>query len=83
MDSADHYWLQVSRDGTEQRYQNKPDVPALFVTLAGGVETTRTFNPRTMVGPWHARLMVRPRGSGWVVSDESHDAFTVWQRPRI
>jgi hypothetical protein len=79
------FWLHVRADGSELRFAHEPtDVRSLRVEtieIAPGkwVEETRTYTVENE-GLVHEIIMVKPRGAGWKLHDESSDNWTVWRR---
>jgi hypothetical protein len=74
------YWLHVTADMREQRFDRKPRLHALrVIVLDGGIEETRTTSIDT---GYEEIIFVRPRGNDWELFDATDDAFSVWRRPR-
>lgn len=74
------YWLHVDADGLEHRLDRELKHLSLHVIVADGVETVTTRCYPTFFGPWPGFAGKKPRGSGWVLVDTSHDRYNVWQR---
>lgn len=80
------YWLHVTADGTERRYDRLPIGAMVRETLRidvkDGFETTITSNLVHYGAVSLTYTTVRPRGEGWVKLDTSSDKWTSWRRER-
>ena len=67
-------------DGVELRLDYEMPRESHRVTVADGFETTITRDLR--IGG-EDRMVVRPRGRGWVLYDSTNDKWTKWRRPHV
>jgi hypothetical protein len=78
------YYLHVREDGSEKRYRKEPtDSPTLTVEIVedrGRSILERTWTLKILVDD--ERIVVRPRGLGWVAEDET-DEWSSWLRVRV
>ena len=83
---ARRFWLYVAADGTEHRYAHRPDFgrpPTIEVIVQGDIETTHTRNIEYASGAFMQYTLVKPRGAGWEILNDSPDKWTAWQRKAV
>jgi hypothetical protein len=85
------FFLHVADDGTEIRFDKRPDDDALEVlcvrlvkTAQGLIEQTTTANCREYFPNVGAALhVVEPKGERWTLWNADNEARTVWRRKHL